>query len=76
LHDIWATFGIPVNLKTDNGPPFTSHEFDNMCKFFGIKHIATSPYWARGNGEVERFNRNLKKVMQMQQQRMIIGLKN
>ena len=63
LHEIWSTFGIPVVLKSDNGPPFTSIEFSNMCKFFGIKHQLITPYWPRANGEVERFNRNLTKVM-------------
>jgi transposase InsO family protein len=56
LHDIWSTFGIQVVLKSDNGPPFTSIEFSNMCKFFGIKHQLITPYWPRANGEVERFN--------------------
>jgi hypothetical protein len=34
-----------------------------MCKFFGIHHQFITPNWPRANGEVERFNRNLKKVM-------------
>jgi hypothetical protein len=63
LHKIWSTFGIPVNLKSDNGPPFTSVEFENMCTYFSIKHQLITPYWPRANGEVERFNRNLSKVM-------------
>jgi hypothetical protein len=63
LHEVWSTFGIPVVLKSDNGPPFTSFKFANMCKVFGIKHHTTTPYWPRANGEVERFNRNLSKVM-------------
>ena len=34
-----------------------------MCKFFGIQHRLITPYWARANAEVERFNRKLNKVM-------------
>jgi hypothetical protein len=56
-------FGIPSDLKTDNGPTFTSIEFENMCKFFGIRHRLITPYWPRANGEAERFIRNLNKVM-------------
>ena len=63
LHKIFSTFGIPVVLKSDNGPPFNSQEFENMCQFFGIMHRLITPYWARANGEVERFNRNLNKVV-------------
>ena len=63
LHKVWSMFGIPTNVKTDNGPPFNSCEFESMCKFFGITHRHITPYWPRANGEVERFNRNLNKVM-------------
>ena len=27
LDKIFAEFGVPISLKTDNGPPFNSHEF-------------------------------------------------
>ena len=63
LHRIWSMFGIPKNLKSDNGPSFTSKEFNIMCEHFGIRHQLTTPYWPRANGEVERFNKNLNKVM-------------
>ena len=63
LHKVWSMFGIPSDLKTDNGPTFTSIEFENMCKFFGIRHRLITPYWPRANGEAERFIRNLNKVM-------------
>ena len=63
LHTIWVTFGIPFLIKTDNGPPFNSQEFENFCSVFGVKHRLITPYWPRANGEVEQFNRNLTKVM-------------
>ena len=63
IHEIVSTFGIPRILKSDNGPTFISKEFERMCEFFGIKHRLTTPYWPRANGEVERFMRNINKVM-------------
>ncbi|CAF0818549.1 unnamed protein product [Brachionus calyciflorus] len=63
LHQIWVTFGIPVIIKTDNGPPFNVAEFENFCRVFSVKHRLISTYWPRANGEVEQFNRNLSKVM-------------
>jgi hypothetical protein len=63
LHGIISTFGIPRILKSDNGPTFTSHELERFCKYFGIDHRFTTPYWPRANGEVERFMRNINKVM-------------
>jgi hypothetical protein len=63
LHKILSLFGIPVRLKSDNGPPFNTNEFESMCTFFGIKHQLITSYWPRADSVLERFNRNLNKVM-------------
>ena len=63
LHEVWATFGIPKVIKSDNGAPFNGFDFNNMCAYFNIKHRRITPYWPRANAEVERFNKNLGKVM-------------
>ena len=38
LDSIFSLMGIPSILKTDNGPPFIGHKFEEFCKYFGIKH--------------------------------------
>ena len=35
---IFATHGIPTVLRSDNGPPFTSHEFKKYIEENGIEH--------------------------------------
>jgi hypothetical protein len=63
LHKFWSFFGIPGDLKTGNDPTFTSSEFENMNKFFCIRHRLITPFWRRANGETERFIRYINKVM-------------
>lgn len=63
LSEIFHLFGIPRQLKTDNGPPFQGHEFQNYLQHMGVRHMKITPYWPRANGIVERFMRNLNKVL-------------
>ena len=61
---IFAVHGIPEVIKTDNGPPFNSDDFSRYLIALGIKHDPTTPVWPQANGEVERFNQPLGKVIQ------------
>ena len=62
LDRILSSFGIPISIKTDNGPPFTSKTFNDYCRLMGIKHQLITPRHPRANGLVENFNRMVKKV--------------
>jgi transposase InsO family protein len=46
-------------LRIDNGVEFTSMEFENYCKEFGIDRHKTTTYTPQQNGVVERMNRTL-----------------
>ena len=61
LDKIFAEFGVPVSLKTDNGPPFNSHEFKIYASNTGFRHRRITPVWPQANGETERFMRTVKK---------------
>ncbi|CAB4020398.1 Transposon Tf2-9 poly [Paramuricea clavata] len=63
LERIFATHGIPKVLKSDNGPPFQSHEFSLYLKELGIKHKPSSPLWLQGNGQAENFMKPLVKAV-------------
>ena len=63
LERIFATHGIPKVLKSDNGPPFQSHEFRLYLKELGIKHKPSSPLWPQGNGQAENFMKPLVKAV-------------
>ena len=62
LRRLFATYGLPEQLVTDNGPQFVSQEFSSFMKSNGIKHIKTSPYHPASNGAVERFVQTLKRL--------------
>ena len=51
LDKIFAEFGVPVSLKTDNGPPFNSHEFKTYASITGFKHKRITPLWPQANAE-------------------------
>ncbi|XP_026752395.2 uncharacterized protein K02A2.6-like [Galleria mellonella] len=63
LDNIFATFGVPRYIVTDNGPQFTSDEFHDYCKKIGITHIKTTPYHPKTNGLAERAVRTFKERM-------------
>lgn len=44
LHQIFAHYGIPEQIVSDNGPQFVSEEFSKFMKENAIKHVRISPY--------------------------------
>ena len=50
LCKLFASYGLPEQIVTDNGPQFTSDEFSHFLKQNGVKHIRCSPYHPASNG--------------------------
>ncbi|XP_013140048.1 PREDICTED: uncharacterized protein K02A2.6-like, partial [Papilio polytes] len=44
FRSLFARFGLPEKLVTDNGPPFQSAEFKEFCDRNMIRHVTSSPY--------------------------------
>ncbi|XP_046406343.1 uncharacterized protein K02A2.6-like [Ischnura elegans] len=60
LRDIFATFGLPEKIVSDNGSAFTSSLFREFCKENGIQHIFSPPYHPASNGAAENMVRVFK----------------
>ena len=58
---VFNTYGIPEEVKTDNGLPFNGLKFVKFAKEQGLKHRKVTPGWVEANGDVERFMQTLKK---------------
>ena len=64
LHKIFAEFGVPAQVRTDNGPPFNGKELKSFAKSAGFDHQKITPKWPQANGEVERFMCTVKKTIE------------
>jgi transposase InsO family protein len=53
--------GIPQKFKSDNRSPFQVAEFAEIYAEFGIEHQKITPLWSQANGQIENFNKNLKR---------------
>ena len=65
LRAIFARFGLPEVVVTDNGTCFTSSEFQEFTQRNNIQHVQTAPYLPSSNGlaecAVQTFKLGLKK---------------
>ena len=62
LRHLFAVYGLPEQVVSDNGPQFTSEEFESFMRSNGIKHTRCAPYHPSSNGAVERFNQTFKQA--------------
>lgn len=67
LEEMFSRHGLPLTMKSDNGPQFISEEFKAYCLQNGIKRVKVMPKWAQANGEVERQNQSILKRIQIAQ---------
>ena len=59
----FANFGLPEEIVSDNGPQFSSQDFELFCVNNGIKHTSTPPYHPVINGAAERAVQMVKQAM-------------
>ncbi|WZZ44807.1 hypothetical protein YC2023_041066 [Brassica napus] len=56
-------FGVPHEIVTNNGPQFTSHNFKEFCKDWGIKLTFTTPRHPQSNRQVESMKKTVVNML-------------
>ena len=59
----FGLFGAPAYLVSDQGKAFMGHIITHLCDLYGVQKLRTSPYHAQTNGQVERMNQTIIRMI-------------
>ena len=59
----FGLFGAPAYLVSNQGKAFTGHLISNLCELYGVQKLRTSLYHAQTNGQVERMNQTIIRMI-------------
>ena len=59
----FGLFRVPAYLISDQGKAFMGHLISNLCELHGVQKLRTSPYHAQTNGQVERMNQTIIRMI-------------
>ena len=59
----FGLFGAPAYLVSDQGKVFMGHVITHLCELYGVQKLRTLPYHAQTNGQVERMNQMIIRMI-------------
>ena len=59
----FGLFHAPAYLVSDQRKAFTGHIITHLCDLYGVQKLRTSPYHAQTNGQVERMNQTIIRMI-------------
>jgi hypothetical protein len=63
MRSLFATWGLPKQIHTDNAQQFVSTEFQHFLKMNGVNHTTSPVYHPSSNGQAERFVQTFKRAL-------------
>ena len=62
VEQVFARFGCPLSILSDQGKEVDGRIMKEVCRLFGIEKLRTTPYKPSTN-QVERFHRTMNSVL-------------
>ena len=63
LRSLFAHYGIPEEVVSDNRPQFVADEFAEFCESYDIKHVFIPPCHPQSNGQVYKYVQTFKDAL-------------
>uniref|UniRef100_A0A3Q2EKA6 Integrase catalytic domain-containing protein n=1 Tax=Cyprinodon variegatus TaxID=28743 RepID=A0A3Q2EKA6_CYPVA len=68
MKSIFARHGIPQVVYSDNGPSYSSKEFQDFAQEYDFRHVTSSPLYAQSNGKAEKGVHIVKQLLKKAQE--------
>ncbi|XP_049363278.1 uncharacterized protein LOC125828015 [Solanum verrucosum] len=62
-NNIFSRFGTPRAIISDRGSHFSNKLFEELVEKYGVRHSVATPYHTQSSGQVELWNREIKKIL-------------